>query len=156
LTSTNHVMTGAVIALVVKQPALAIPLAFASHFVLDAMPHYGIYENDVIRRNKHWLFRTVLSIDVPLMLFLLVVIPGLAAPKLAWGVVLACMLAAILPDATVVYRFLKQVKTQKWEPPGNWFTRFHLGIQWYEHPPGLIVELAWFVAMTVVFDKLLA
>ena len=38
---TNHMVTGAVIALVVKQPALALPLAFLSHFVLDALPHYG-------------------------------------------------------------------------------------------------------------------
>jgi len=155
MTATNHVMTGAVIALVVKQPALAIPLAFASHFVLDAIPHFGIYENDVIKRNRHWLFRTVLGIDIPLMLGLLVVIPYLAAGKLAWGIVLASMIAAILPDSIWVYRFIKEVKTKKWEP-GGWYPRFHQAIQWFEKPAGLIIELVWLSAMSVIFSKLVA
>lgn len=155
MTSTNHVMTGAVIALAVKQPALAIPLAFASHFVLDALPHFGIYEDDVIRRNKHWLFRTVISIDIPLMLALLVIIPDLAYAKLAWGITFACMLAAISPDFVWVYRFFREVRTQKWEP-GGWFPRFHQAIQWFEQPVGLIVELVWLGVMSFTFSKLVS
>lgn len=154
MTSTNHVMTGAVIAVAVKQPELAIPLAFASHFVLDSIPHFGIYEDDVIRRNRHWLFRTVLSIDIPLMITLLIVIPHLATAIVASWVVFASMAAAILPDSVWVYRFIREQKTKKWEP-GGWYPRFHQAIQWYEHPPGLIIEVAWFVAMAVVFDKLI-
>lgn len=155
MTSTNHVMTGAVIASAVRQPALAIPLAFASHFVLDAIPHFGIYENDVIRRNAHWLFRTVISIDIPLMLVLLVVVPHLASAKLAWGTVLASMLAAVLPDSIWVYRFAKEVKTKKWEP-GGWYPRFHQAIQWFERPAGLVVELVWLGAMSIIFNKLVS
>jgi hypothetical protein len=40
--SINHAALGAVIGLVTKDPLIAIPAAFASHFVLDALPHYGI------------------------------------------------------------------------------------------------------------------
>ena len=42
MTGFNHGMTGAVIALTVKKPELAIPLSFLSHFAQDAIPHFGI------------------------------------------------------------------------------------------------------------------
>lgn len=153
MTSSNHVMTGAVIALSVRQPALAIPLAFLSHFALDVIPHFGIYEDDVLRRNKSRLFRAVVSADIILMLTLLVVIPHIAVAKLAWGITLSCMLAAVLPDSVWVYRFVREVRTQKWEP-GGWYPRFHQAIQWFERPVGLVVELAWFGSMAFIFDKL--
>ena len=155
MTATNHAMTGAVIALAVKQPTLAIPLAFVSHFVLDMIPHFGIYEDDVVRRNNSRLFRTVIGIDIPLMLVLLVIIPYLAAGKIAWGVVLASMAAAVLPDSVWVLRFIKEIKTKKWEP-GGWYPRFHQAIQWFEKPVGLIVELIWLSGMSVIFSRLVA
>ena len=40
MTGTNHAMTGGVIGLVIGGP-IAIPIAFASHFLLDWMPHLG-------------------------------------------------------------------------------------------------------------------
>lgn len=155
MTSSNHVMTGAVIALSVRQPALAIPLAFMSHFVMDAIPHFGIYENDVLRRNKHWLFRSVLGVDLALMVVLLVVLPHLAAQVLAPWIVFSSMLAAVLPDSVWVYRFAREVRTKKWEP-GGWYPRWHQAIQWYEHPPGLIIEVAWFSVAAILFDRLVA
>lgn len=155
MTSTNHVMTGAVIALAVRQPTLAIPFAFISHFVLDAIPHFGIYEDDVIRRNGHWLFRSVISVGIPVMLTLLIIIPHLAANKIAWGIVLASMLAAILPDSIWVYRFFQEIKTRQWRTGGR-FARFHQAIQWFEQPAGLIVELAWLLTMLIIFSKLVS
>jgi hypothetical protein len=148
-------MTGAVIAVAVQQPVLAIPLAFASHFVLDALPHFGIYENNVLKRNKHWLFRTVLGVDIPLAIALLIIVPHLAAAVISPWIVFVSMAAAILPDSIWVYRFFREVKTQKWEPGGR-YVRFHQAIQWYEHPSGLGVELIWITAMSILFDKLVA
>ena len=155
MTSTNHAMTGAVIALAVKQPALAIPLAFASHFALDMIPHFGIYEDDVVRRNTNWLFRTVIGIDIPVMLVLLIIIPYLAAGKIAWGIVLASMIAAVSPDSIWALRFIREIKTKKWEP-GGWYPRFHQAIQWFEKPVGLLVELIWLSGMSVIFSRLVA
>ena len=155
MTSTNHAMTGAVIALAVKQPALAIPLAFMSHFVLDVIPHFGIYEDDVVRRNNNRLFRAVIGIDIPVMLALLVIIPQLAAGKIAWGIVLASMIAAVSPDSIWALRFIKEVRTKKWEP-GGWYPRFHQAIQWFEKPIGLAIELAWLLMMSVIFSRLVA
>jgi hypothetical protein len=47
---TNHVMSGAVIGAAVRRPLPAFAFGVASHFVLDAMPHWGEWESD-----KHFL-----------------------------------------------------------------------------------------------------
>ena len=41
MTATNHALTGAIIGLVIGEPVLAIALAFASHFICDALPPVG-------------------------------------------------------------------------------------------------------------------
>jgi hypothetical protein len=38
--STPHLLVGAAIAYSIPEPAVAFPAAFASHFVLDAAPHW--------------------------------------------------------------------------------------------------------------------
>ena len=38
---TNHVLAGSLIGIGIKEPTLAITLAFVSHFVMDALPHFG-------------------------------------------------------------------------------------------------------------------
>jgi hypothetical protein len=38
---TNHVLSGAVIGIAARNPWFAFPLGFASHFALDAAPHWG-------------------------------------------------------------------------------------------------------------------
>jgi LexA-binding, inner membrane-associated putative hydrolase len=43
---TNHVLSGALIGALVRRPAAALPLAAASHFVLDAAPHWGRWDSD--------------------------------------------------------------------------------------------------------------
>lgn len=37
---TSHLLTGAAIGSVVPNPLLTIPLAFVSHFAMDALPHW--------------------------------------------------------------------------------------------------------------------
>lgn len=43
---TNHVLSGAVLGAAVRNPWLAFPLGVASHFVLDATPHWGNWDDD--------------------------------------------------------------------------------------------------------------
>lgn len=155
MTATNHAMTGAVIAVSIPEPWLAIPLAFASHFLLDAIPHFGIYEDDVLRRNKHWLFRSVITIDILLVLTLLITVPIYLNGQINPWIVLSCMIAAVLPDLIWVYRFFGEVKTQTWKPGGK-FARFHQGIQKIEQPWGLIIELIWFVGALLLVRGVIA
>ncbi len=154
MTSTNHVLTGAAIALAVKQPALAIPLALASHFALDALPHFGIYEDDRVRRNASRWFRTVVSIDVPAMLFLLFFIPMQAPVEVGSWTIFASMVAGLAPDLVWLPQFFKEIRTKRTEP-NRGFAAWHQKIQWYEHPPGLLLEAAWLAIMTYVITRLL-
>jgi hypothetical protein len=47
---TPHVVVGAAIATKVANPALAIPLAFASHFVLEKIPHWNPHLNTELKK----------------------------------------------------------------------------------------------------------
>jgi len=87
---TNHVLSGAVIGAATRKPWLAFPLGFASHFVLDAVPHWGKFAS-------HEHFMRVAVADG---------LTGLAAMGLATAVaskgqraaVFAGMAGAALPD----------------------------------------------------------
>lgn len=43
---TNHVLSGAVIGAAVKRPLPAFVAGVVSHFVLDALPHWGEWDSD--------------------------------------------------------------------------------------------------------------
>jgi hypothetical protein len=45
MTATGHAIIGTVIAAKIGNPALAIPIAFASHFLADALPHWDTATN---------------------------------------------------------------------------------------------------------------
>lgn len=42
---TNHVLSGAALGAAVRNPWVAFPLGFASHLVLDAVPHWGQFQD---------------------------------------------------------------------------------------------------------------
>jgi hypothetical protein len=153
MTITNHALTGALIAVSVGQPAIAVPLAFASHFVLDAIPHFGI-SKDLNKRNQSRLFNTILIVDMIIAscLFLLAIwLHSVFAVSLL--AVWAAMFAAICPDLIWGYRFYRE-KHGETDIPMNLFSRFHSRIQWFERPTGLSVEFAWMVLIPLVLWSL--
>jgi hypothetical protein len=144
MTGTNHALTGAVIASIVGQPALAIPLAFASHFLLDSLPHFG--ETDHTRTSfskKVWFVDFILLSSFMLLL--------IATSN--W-LLFAGALAAISPDFVWIYRFVVKEKSGKIKPgPKNKFNSFHSTIQKYETKRGIAVEIVWFIfAGAVLFS----
>lgn len=50
---TPHVIVGAAIATKVVNPALALPLAFASHFILEKVPHWNPHLNTETEKYGH-------------------------------------------------------------------------------------------------------
>src|SRR6476469_9807431 len=91
MTATNHVLTGALIGLTVhSNPVLAIILALISHFVLDALPHYG--DENHIRKK----FIVVLSYD--LLLASMILISLVVMRPMYWQLTIACAIAAACPD----------------------------------------------------------
>lgn len=134
--SLNHVLAGTAIGLAVKQPALAAPLAFASHFVLDAIPHFSYTW-------PGWKFRTIWTIDAIASTLALVMLcwvnPSLAFAILAGGIF------AELPDVFWLYERLV-LKTKS----TFWYFAFHRKIQWSETQRGLWYEAGYLVILIVL------
>jgi hypothetical protein len=149
MTTLNHAVTGAVIAVAIKAPALAIPLALLSHYVCDAIPHFGIHEHDHVKRNASLLFRAVTITSVAGMLLLLVLAPLRGYHDVSWVTVIACMVAAALPDIVWVPMYFRELKSKQEKPLGK-FDRFHQVIQWYEKPLGLSVEAIWLFSASYI------
>ena len=87
---TNHVLSGAAIGAAVRRPAPAFALAVASHFALDAAPHWGKFG-----RGRKYL-RVAVS-DGLVGLAVMGTMTALA-PRGRRAAVLAGMAGAALPD----------------------------------------------------------
>lgn len=137
----NHALTGAFIGFSVGQPLLAIPLAVGSHFVLDAIPHFGIDKDDITKRWFHYL----LIADAVLCLGLVL---ALALTRHQyWLVAAVSAFAASAPDFLSINRYLRHWLRLPWRPGA--YARFATGLQWFERPAGAVVEIAWFMAALI-------
>lgn len=144
MTATNHALTGAIIGLVVGQPLIALPAAVASHFVCDALPHFG--SNTPQKIIKTTGFRNYLIMEVGLC-FLLVLLLALLQPQ-HWLLAAVCAFLAASPDLLWINKYLKARRGEPWKPSS--FAKFAGGIQWFQRPIGAVVEVAWFVAAIII------
>ena len=153
MTATNHAITGALIATVIKNPAVAVTLAFIAHFVMDAIPHFRVAAKDDKERFKKRIFYKTLIIDLTLAFLLLIIVPTFILTSLSWWLVFACMLACMSPDLAWGWRlFLAVFKNAQREK--NLFSRFHTWIQWSESQTGIVVELVWFITtLSLVIER---
>lgn len=138
MTAINHALTGSVIALMVRQPQLAVPLAIASHFVCDAIPHYGTSSTPTLR--ERW-FAWLLLADATAC-FLLVAMFAVMQPEY-WVLAIVCAFAAASPDFMWIKKFLRARAGKAETTRTNIVLWFHARIQWFERPIGAFVELAW-------------
>jgi hypothetical protein len=88
---TNHVLSGALIGALVRRPPRAFAAGVASHFVLDAVPHWGDW-------NSQRQFMRVAVPDGLVSLALMGALTAASAPGQR-AAVLAGMAGAALPDA---------------------------------------------------------
>jgi len=111
MTATGHALIGTVIAAKIGNPALAIPIALASHFLADALPHWDTGYN---RENQSKIrFVTASTIDVLL------------------GFILAYLLITLLfPTTNLLYAFLIIIMAQL----PDWLTAPYLFLDW-KFPP---------------------
>ena len=150
MTATNHALTGAAIGLIVGQPLIALPAAVASHFVLDVIPHFKRNLPPERLLKSQW-FRNYLFVDGSLCV-LLVISLAILRPE-HWLLAALCAFAAAAPDMASLDRYLKTRHGQRWH--GGLYARFAQGIQWFERPIGLAVEIAWLIAALVVITPFL-
>jgi hypothetical protein len=146
MTASNHVVTGAVIAVAVGQPILALPLAFASHFVLDVLPHYGADNHT----SRLFLYSLVVDMGIAASFLLYLV---LQQPD-SWLLLFACAVLAASPDLLWLPYWVLELRGKP-KPLGkvaHWLAK----IQWGERSWGIIIELVWFAVMMTIFIKLTA
>ena len=71
---TPHVALGVAIAVAIPNPLISIPLAFASHFALDMVPHWNPHINTEMKKYGKLSNPTLFIIAVDLALALLLTI----------------------------------------------------------------------------------
>lgn len=139
MTATSHAVTGAAIATLVRQPMLALPLSFMSHFACDMVPHFG-FDSKFGSKSMFWR----LGIDgvVAVCIAIVLVLSGVTNP---WFLALAGFVA-MSPDLMWLYHGLKK------HSPADYgvFSRTHSDIQLFEKPVGILIEIAWVVACLVI------
>ncbi len=135
----NHVVFGSLIAVAVNQPVLAVPLALGSHFVMDAIPHYG---SDPKAPRGSALYHARIVVDAVastlIVCFFLSLHPS--NPML----LIACSIAAVMPDFLWPLALVIKRKGPLWA-----FFKFHKLIQ-RESRSGIFVELGWFTITTLL------
>lgn len=143
MTGLNHSVTGALIGKLLPLP-FAIPLAFVSHFILDALPHFG----EVFEKRKK-LSRSIWVIDTSASIIFL----GFLIFERQWAA-LSCALIAMSPDSAWIYRFIVSERFGRLPPkPENSFNAWHARIQRYESRKGLLFEAMWLIVMSVILKN---
>lgn len=138
--ATNHALAGAVIGAHLPLQ-VAIPVAVASHFILDTIPHYGIEHN---RRNHSKTYKWVVRADT--VASLSINIPGLYFQK--WAMMITGWIAWS-PDIAWVILYFKNKRSLHIKTD-NKFLRFHQRIQTERHW-GILVEAALFAILLPLF-----
>jgi hypothetical protein len=154
MTAPNHALTGALIGLSVSNPALAMPLAFLSHFACDAIPHYDPDHLENVERLQSKKFIREFLVVGAVICFAIVLCLALTKPK-HWVTAAVCAFLATSPDLFWIPRFIRILKTKIDPPLTNPFLKFHAAIQWKTGPKLIWVEAVWFVIFgTILVTRL--
>lgn len=150
MTATNHALTGAAIGLTVSNPIAAVVLAFLSHFVLDALPHYGPSKQDIGGTS----FRNYLLTDIGFCVVLVAVLLLSAGDR--WLIASVCAFVATSPDAMWASDFVRARQGKKRQDifKRGPVVRFHAFVQWYQKPLGAITEIVWAFAAILLLSRL--
>jgi hypothetical protein len=142
MTVTNHAITAANLSLAVQKWWI-LPVAFASHFVIDFLPHYGEKPG---KRGKRFISIQLMDAILLLMVIWLAVSNPANNNTLVW----VAMVLAILPDSIWVYRFIREQKS-KINAPVSIFSKLHSKFNWQEKNWGWVYDIGWFLFMLVIF-----
>ncbi len=138
-----HMLAGAAIGRALQRPYLALPVAFASHFVLDSVPHFS--HESLAGQSASQAVLGVADVAVGVILVL-----WLSAGRSRRLLIVSCAFAAMAMD---LFDHVPGLQSPlHWLPLGDELTRLHHGLQddvssgdW---PLGLATQL-WTVAMAV-------
>lgn len=150
MTAVNHAVMGSVVVAAVGNPVLGVPLALTSHFVLDALPHFGAHTVAHPKTNE---FRAVILTDTFLTASFLLIsgFAGYAAGLPVWLLPLGGFMGW-LPDVMWYKHYQSDLKGE--EKQWDWLRRFHKSIQKYERSWGWMVEILVFVCLIILLNRI--
>ncbi len=148
MTATNHALTGALIGLAVSNTAVALPVAFFSHFLLDSLPHFGF--TDLKRRDR--LFGIMLFSDFMLCVILVLL---LFLSHDNWIIVSLAAFLATSPDFMWMPDYVRETLGKPQKGITNVYMMFHSKIQWYQKPQGAWLESVYGLGAVVLLLNLL-
>jgi len=152
MTITNHVLVGSIIGITAKEPTLALSLAFASHFVMDALPHFGYEGNkgygEALKHRLSYQVGIISALTTTGVIAFLII-------NAQW-LALVTGLVAASPDLVGIYNYRKYERfgTEASQFIKLFHIKFHRTIQQYERPWGIYIELAVFLLFSVVLYTL--
>lgn len=130
MTATGHALIGTVIAAKVGNPALAIPLAFASHFLADALPHWDTGYHRGGKSKNTFFIQSAADVIIGFIASYALIATFFPQTNLAYAFFM--ILVAQGPDwLTAPYLFFDMKF-----PPFSWFYKIqklfdtHLGMPW--------------------------
>jgi hypothetical protein len=144
----NHALTGSLIGLTLGDPIVALPLAVASHFICDAIPHHASSE-DPVKALRKPIFKQLLIGDAVLCVALVIFL-ALAQPE-HWILAAVCAFLAASPDFLYVRRFITAKRNQPYTP--GRFIKWTTDIQWFQRPIGWVVEIVWFAGCLALLSQ---
>ena len=106
MTATGHAIIGTVIAVKIGNPALAIPLAVASHVAADAFPHWDEGTNAFRKSKKKIITQAVADVVLGFVLSALIVFLFFPATNLFYAFLMV-IAAQALDWLTAPYYFFK-------------------------------------------------
>ena len=140
----NHVVFGSLVAVIIREPALAVPISLGSHFVMDAIPHYGD-DPKAPRGSKQYNLRIVADAIACILVLLLFV--SLHPPNTM--LLITCAVVAASPDFIWPLALYIKQKGPLWA-----FFKFHKNIQ-RESRTGIYLEIVWLaLTSTLVIYKI--
>jgi hypothetical protein len=133
MTATNHYLVGVASAVLLKNPLVVLPVAFASHFVLDLLPHFGLGFD----KERGKILIITAGIDI---VFLILAISMTVNKYPTWYI--CSGIVAYMPDLAWIYRFIFPEKFGSLSPgPENKFNAWHSRLQKYERWWGAFIEI---------------
>lgn len=139
MTATAHALIGASLAVKITNPYLGIPLAIASHFAADLIPHWDAGTNHKKKSRNRLLAEATLDVLLGFALVFLL-FGNMVDPLYLWAMVIA----AQLPDWVEAPSFMLG-----WHvPPFSW-------MDWLGHKLQTRMQLPWGLVTQVVIVGLL-
>lgn len=110
---TPHVAVGAAIATKIPNPVIAIPLAFASHFLLEKIPHWNPHlnteKNKYGKVTKRSTYFVILDTSIALILGTTIAFTK-SQDSLHFATILLASFASVLPDVVEGPYFFLNIK----------------------------------------------